>query len=174
MSQDFMAVLNVRYMAAKQISSILQVAILLLSVLMSFHAHSRFHVVDHPERGNRSRGKRPCSHSNFPLQAQWQFLQHFLQLILCWSNWLIVALFLTLWFISMLRSLAQAFHGIACRRLVWSGFWRQRWQQSKNVLFRDSTFQMWFSDNYINFCPSVRWYKPFEKKKTFFYFSPDI
>ena len=25
-----------------------------------------FYHVDHPERGNRSRGKRPCSHSNFP------------------------------------------------------------------------------------------------------------
>ena len=35
--------------------------------------------------------------------------------------------------------------------IFWSGFFRQMWQQNKNVLFHDLTCQMWFSDDKISF-----------------------
>ena len=100
---------------------------LLLSVLMPLlnTMHNLVpYLVDHPERGNGTRGRRLRSHSNFPPTLFFTTSTVTVSSTLPsvpfygWSNWLTMALYLTLQFIPMLRSLAQASHRFAFRRFA--------------------------------------------------------
>ena len=89
------------------------------------------HLVDLQEGENRSWGRRLCSLSNFPPTLfsttnntvtvtfnTFNTFNNFYSDFKGWSNWLIMALYLTSQFIPMLHPLTKASHGIAFRRLV--------------------------------------------------------